>query len=130
AAKQAAAAMRGGKGGDASAQTPNSASTPAFSGVNFAGAAQGRNGINAFPSDAHGAASPKYFVETTNSSFDIFKKANPGSSGNLVESRSLAAFFGTTEVLVQARVLYDSTWGRFLVLANDLTVNHVRVGIS
>lgn len=66
------------------------------------------------PPDTHGAVSKSQFVEITNSHLDIFLKSNPASH----TSKSLAAFFGYfAQTIFDPRVLYDSTWNRWIVTA-------------
>lgn len=79
--------------------------------ANFEGVNQNEAGF--VPPDTHGAVGATQFVEITNSHLDIYQKASPNTR---VRSISLAAFFGYfTEDLVDPRVVYDSTWNRWVI---------------
>jgi hypothetical protein len=67
------------------------------------------------PPDTHGAVGLTQFVEVTNSHIDIYAKSNPATH----TSKTLAAFFGySTKTLFDPRVVYDSTWNRWVVIAD------------
>jgi hypothetical protein len=66
------------------------------------------------PPDTHGAIGPNHFVQVTNSHIDMWSR-----SGSLAKSVTLATFFGyTTETLFDPRVIFDSTWKRWIVTAD------------
>ena len=74
------------------------------------------------PAGAHGAVGITHFVEVTNSHIDMYILIPPIPGGlaglPLVQSETLATFFGyTTETLFDPRVIYDSTWNRWIVTA-------------
>jgi hypothetical protein len=67
------------------------------------------------PPDTHGAVGLTHFVEVTNSHFDVYTRVSPVS---LVKSVTLATFFNyTARSLFDPRVVYDSTWNRWVVTA-------------
>jgi hypothetical protein len=83
------------------------------------------------PPDTHGAVGSQEFVEVTNSHIDIFSKSVPTTRTNI----SLAAFFGYfTQALFDSRVVYDSTWNRWIVTSEAFpespTVQYHFVAIS
>jgi hypothetical protein len=127
AAKQAAAnysplALRSATNGPAPAAPP----TTIFQ--NFDGASD-VDGLR--PPDTHGAAGLKHFVEVTNSHINVFNK----STLALAKSVTLATFFNyTARTLFDPRVVYDSTWNRWVVtadaLAESTTVQRFFIGIS
>lgn len=91
--------------------------TPSLGFANFTGALEGDNGVGSIrPPDTHGAVSFSQFVESTNSSVEVF---STGSA--LLSSFSHDAFVGSTDPLGDARVLYDSTWNRWVILIDDFT---------
>jgi hypothetical protein len=68
------------------------------------------------PPDTHGALGTSHFIEVTNSHIDIYVRGVPPT---LVKSLTLASFFNyTTEILFDPRVVYDSTWNRWIVTAD------------
>ncbi len=68
-----------------------------------------------FPPDTHGAAGLTQFVEITNSQLDVYLKTAPFAR---VLSVSLASFFGyTAQTIFDPRVVYDSTWNRWVITA-------------
>jgi hypothetical protein len=106
-AKAQAAAQRGPQRPGATSTTP--AVTHQI--LSFEGAAD-VDGL--VPPDTHGAVGKTQFVEITNSHLDIYQKSNPANH----TTKSLAAFFGYfTQTLFDPRVLYDSTWNRWIVTA-------------
>lgn len=105
-AKAQAAAQRG-------LHRPGAASvTPAVSLIKSFDGASNVDGL--VPPDTHGAASKSQFVEITNSHLDIYSKSTPSTH----TSKSLASFFGYfAQTIFDPRVLYDSTWNRWIVTA-------------
>jgi hypothetical protein len=99
---------------------PAAAATPVRTGVHFAAASQCDNGACAYPPDTEGAAGAYQIVQTTNSSVEVWKKANP--PGNLLKSTADTAFFGTTDFLGDQRVLYDAEFKRWVIVADDFTI--------
>lgn len=70
------------------------------------------------PPDTHGAVGTTHFVEVTNSHIDMYRRTNAASLP-LVKSVTLATFFGyTTRTLFDPRVVYDSTWHRWIVTSD------------
>ena len=70
------------------------------------------------PPDTHGAVGTTHFVQVTNSHIDMWTRQNSGALP-LAKSVTLATFFGyTTEALFDPRVVYDSTWNRWIVTAD------------
>lgn len=66
------------------------------------------------PPDTHGAAGLTQFVEITNFNLDVFDKA----TGASLMSIRLANFFGYfTQTIFDPRVVYDSTWNRWVISA-------------
>jgi hypothetical protein len=66
------------------------------------------------PPDTHGAIGPNHFVQVTNSHIDMWTR-----SGSLAKSVTLATFFGyTAKTLFDPRVVYDSTWKRWIVTSD------------
>jgi hypothetical protein len=126
-------AMIGGAAPQGKPAVPAAASTPVISSVNFAAASECDNGVCAYPPDTEGAAGAKQIVQTTNSSVEVWKKANPPS--NLLKSTADTAFFGTTDFLGDQRVLYDAEFNRFVIVADDFTIpsnafNNVWLAVS
>lgn len=84
------------------------------------------------PPDTHGTVGLKNFVEVTNSHFDVFTKASPPS---LAKSVTLATFFNyTAQTIFDPRVIYDSTWNRWIVTAEafpeSTTVQRFFIAVS
>ena len=84
-----------------------------------------------FPPDTEGATGINHFVEVTNSHVDIYLKAN----GLRVKSVSLASFMGYfTRTLFDPRVVYDSTWNRWVITADafpeSATVQRYFIAVS
>lgn len=70
---------------------------------------------NLFPPDTHGAAGLTQFVEITNSHLDVYERSDLATRDLSV---SLNGFFGyTAKVLFDPRVVYDSTWNRWVITA-------------
>jgi len=70
------------------------------------------------PPDTHGAVGTTHFVQITNSHIDMWTRQNTQALP-LAKSVTLATFFGyTTETLFDPRVVYDSTWNRWIVTAD------------
>jgi hypothetical protein len=86
------------------------------------------------PPDTHGAVGTTHFVQITNSHIDIWTRQNTQVLP-LAKSVTLATFFNyTAETLFDPRVVYDSTWNRWIVTAEAFpespTVQRFFVGIS
>jgi len=70
------------------------------------------------PPDTHGAVGTSHFVQVTNSHIDMWTRQNTQALP-LAKSVTLATFFNyTTETLFDPRVVYDSTWNRWIVTAD------------
>ena len=83
------------------------------------------------PPDTHGAAGKTQFVEVTNSHFNVFNKSDHA----LAKSVTLATFFNyTTKAIFDPRVVYDSTWNRWVVTAEafpeSTTVQYFFIAVS
>ena len=71
-----------------------------------------------FPPDTHGAAGINDFVEVTNSRVAVYSKTTLRGGGFLRKGASLEAFMGYfTKDLVDPRVVYDSTFHRWIITA-------------
>ena len=86
------------------------------------------------PPDTHGAVGTTHFVQVTNSHIDMWTRQNSGALP-LAKSVTLATFFGyTTEALFDPRVVYDSTWNRWIVTADafaeSATVQRFFIAVS
>src|SRR5262245_61160424 len=88
------------------------------------------------PPDTHGAVGTTHFVQVTNSHIDMWK-INPGKNTDGASSKSvtLATFFNyTAETLFDPRVIYDSTWNRWIVTADafaeSATVQRFFIAVS
>ena len=86
------------------------------------------------PPDTHGAVGTTHFVQVTNSHIDMWTRQNTATLP-LAKSVTLATFFGyTTEILFDPRVVYDSTWNRWIVtaeaFAESATVQRFFIAIS
>jgi hypothetical protein len=96
--------------------------------ANFSGASD----VDGFrPPDTHGAAGTTQFVEVTNSHFNVFNKSDHA----LTKSVTLATFFNyTTKAIFDPRVVYDSTWNRWVVTADafpeSATVQRFFIAVS
>lgn len=110
AAKATFASRQGAAKPGAASPTPFTA--PTVSGFN--GIAQsGADGF--FPSDVNGAVSTQYNALTVNDHFVVYSK-----SGTVKKNVTLNSFFGYgTESMFDPRVVYDSTWKRFVVSADS-----------
>jgi hypothetical protein len=100
----------------ADAATP-SAETPTLGAVNFLGAKEGAVGANSYPSDDDADVSSAQIAQITNSSLWVFNKA-----GTLLATRSLNALLGTADFVGDVQVLFDSTWRRWVLTADDFTL--------
>ena len=88
--------------------------TPAIKLTNFLAHIQSQ-GLR--PPDTHGAVGTTHFVEVTNSHIDMWTRQNTATLP-LAKSVTLATFFSyTAEPLFDPRVVYDSTWNRWIVTA-------------
>ncbi len=86
------------------------------------------------PPDTHGAVGTTHFVQVTNSHIDMWTRQNTAALP-LAKSVTLATFFGyTAQTLFDPRVVYDSTWNRWIVtaeaFAESATVQRFFIGIS
>ena len=86
------------------------------------------------PPDTHGAVGTTHFVQVTNSHIDMWTRQNTQTLP-LAKSVTLATFFGyTTEALFDPRVVYDSTWNRWIVtvdaFAESSTVQRFFIAVS
>jgi hypothetical protein len=86
------------------------------------------------PPDTHGAVGTTHFVQVTNSHIDMWTRQNT-TTLPLAKSVTLATFFGyTTEALFDPRVVYDSTWNRWIVTADafaeSATVQRFFIAVS
>ncbi len=119
-AKAAAKARFGPKPRDASAPSQPLATPPMLIDSVFT---EGANQIQAggsFPPDTHGAAGVGQFVEVTNVNLSIYDTTVVGPPLQIFNV-GLDAFFGYfTQPLTDPRVLYDSTWNRWVVLIQAL----------
>ena len=89
--------------------------TPAIRLTNF-NAHSSTEGLR--PPDTHGAVGTTHFVQVTNSHIDMWTRQNTATLP-LAKSVTLATFFGySTETLFDPRVVYDSTWNRWIVTAD------------
>jgi hypothetical protein len=105
--------------------------TPVIKLTNFNGHSQSE-GLR--PPDTHGAVGTTHFVEVTNSHIDMYRRT-VAASLPLVKSVTLATFFNyTTRTLFDPRVIYDSTWHRWIVTADafaeSATVQRFFIAIS
>jgi hypothetical protein len=86
------------------------------------------------PPDTHGAVGTSHFVQVTNSHIDMWTRQNTVTLP-LARSVTLATFFGyTAQTLFDPRVVYDSTWNRWIVtaeaFAESATVQRFFIAIS
>jgi len=86
------------------------------------------------PPDTHGAVGTTHFVQITNSHIDMWTRQNTQTLP-LAKSVTLATFFGyTAETLFDPRVVYDSTWNRWIVTADafpeSATVQRFFIAVS
>jgi hypothetical protein len=86
------------------------------------------------PPDTHGAVGTTHFVQITNSHIDMWTRQNTQVLP-LAKSVTLATFFNyTAQTLFDPRVVYDSTWNRWIVTAEafpeSATVQRFFVGVS
>lgn len=85
------------------------------------------------PPDTHGAAGTTQFVEVTNSSFTVFSKSS--TCPVALKNVSLNSFFGyNLQTIFDPRVVYDTTWNRWIVSAEafpeSATVQRHFIGVS
>jgi hypothetical protein len=105
--------------------------TPVIGVTNFIGHIQSQ-GLR--PPDTHGAVGVTHFVQVTNSHIDMWTRQNTAGLP-LAKSVTLATFFNyTAQVLFHPRVVYDSTWNRWIVTAEafpeSATVQRFFIAIS
>jgi hypothetical protein len=86
------------------------------------------------PPDTHGAVGTTHFVQVTNSHIDMWTRQETKTLP-LAKSVTLATFFGyTAETLFDPRVIYDSTWNRWIVtaeaFAESATVQRFFIAVS
>ena len=86
------------------------------------------------PPDTHGAVGTTHFVQVTNSHIDMWTRQN-SQVLPLAKSVTLATFFNyTAQTLFDPRVVYDSTWNRWIVtaeaFAESATIQRFFIGIS
>ena len=86
------------------------------------------------PPDTHGAVGTTHFVQVTNSHIDMWTRQNTHTLP-LAKSVTLATFFSyTAQTLFDPRVVYDSTWNRWIVtaeaFAESATIQRFFIGIS
>lgn len=86
------------------------------------------------PPDTHGAVGTTHFVQVTNSHIDMWTRQNTQTLP-LAKSVTLATFFNyTSQTLFDPRVIYDSTWNRWIVTAEafqeSTSVQHFFIGVS
>jgi hypothetical protein len=117
-ALQQAAAQQQLVAGHRPGTTPASFAPPIIRGSNFNGTNQTESPHGFFPPDTEGTIGGPFFFETSNDRIDIFSRAgvrlNGGGAGV-----SSAAFFGySVQPLFDQRVLFDSTWNRWIVTAD------------
>jgi hypothetical protein len=105
--------------------------TPAIRLTNFSG----HNSTQGFrPPDTHGAVGTTHFVQVTNSHIDMWTRQSTQALP-LAKTVTLATFFNyTAQTLFDPRVVYDSTWNRWIVTADAFaessTVQRFFIGIS
>lgn len=76
-----------------------------------------------FPPDTHGAVGETKFVEVTNDHFSVYNKSGCGSP---TYSVNMNTFFGVPNVdLTDPRVLYDSTWKRWVITMFSFTTDPI-----
>jgi hypothetical protein len=86
------------------------------------------------PPDTNGAVGTTHFVQVTNSHIDMWTRVNTQVLP-LAKSVTLATFFNyTAQTLFDPRVVYDSTWNRWIVTAEafpeSTTVQRFFIGVS
>src|SRR5947199_8396054 len=86
------------------------------------------------PPDTHGAVGATHFVQVTNSHIDMWTRQNTAVLP-LAKSVTLATFFNyTAQILFHPRVVYDSTWNRWIVTAEafpeSATVQRFFIAVS
>ena len=86
------------------------------------------------PPDTHGAVGTTHFVQVTNSHIDMWTRQST-TVLPLAKSVTLATFFNyTAETLFDPRVVYDSTWNRWIVTADafaeSATVQRFFIAVS
>lgn len=85
---------------------------PIVTGANFDGVDRTVAG-GGFPPDTHGAVGLDQYVQVTNSHLDVYDL-----SGTPLLSVDFASFFGyTARTIFDPRVVYDSTWNRWVISA-------------
>jgi hypothetical protein len=99
-----------------SAQTfdPAALAPPVFRGVSFNGVSMSAATGNLLPPDTHGAVGHGNYVQIVNAMYLVYSR-----TGVLQQTRTLQALFGTTTegTLFDPRVIYDSVWRRWIVVA-------------
>ena len=96
--------------------TTSSASGPlaltnAFDGVSLPNASCGCQ-----PPDVNATVGPNHIVEAVNLSLAVYSK-----SGTQLQNTGLNTFLGTADGLSDPRVLYDTSWNRYVMVLTDVT---------
>jgi hypothetical protein len=104
--------------------------SPIIKGTNFEGTS---STDNLRPPDTNGAVGQTHFIEVTNSHIEMWKRQSP--TPVLVKNVTLASFFSyTAQTIFDPRVVYDSTWNRWVVTADAFpessTVQRLFIGVS
>jgi hypothetical protein len=107
--------------------------TPTLLGTTEAAAADWFGGVT-YGADCDGAAGDQQYVQVVRWRVLVYKKTN--NQLQLVRTTNLSAFFGDSEGLDNPRVVYDTKWKRWIVVAtrnstsaND-TVRRFRLAVS
>jgi hypothetical protein len=97
------------------ATTPANATPAAPTAVGFAGITKSQSD-GWFPPDVNGAVGGKFNVLVTNDRFVVYTKS---TTPTIKKNVSLNTFFGYgTESMFDPRVVYDSSWNRFVTVAD------------
>jgi hypothetical protein len=86
-----------------------------ISGTSFNGNDQASSDCACLPPDPSAAIGPDDVVEVTDGEWAVYD-----TGGDLLGSTGLNSFFGTSDSLSDARVIYDPTWKQWEMSADDL----------
>ena len=107
-------------GGLATSTSGPLALTNAFDGVGLATSSCGCQ-----PPDVNATIGPNHIVEAVNLSLAVYDK-----SGTQLQNTALSTFLGTADGLSDPRVLYDTSWNRYVMVLTDTSTPSLWLAFS
>lgn len=95
--------------------------TKKITGLNYAD-----SGCNCYPPDVNAAVGGGFVVEVVNRVVGIYNS----STGARVLTEPLGTLLATANLVDEPRVLYDPTWRRWVIIANDDSTGTLYLGVS